>query len=91
MRYKDSTKAGEMLHHIDAIRSATQTVEQYCKEHGINKSAYYYWRKRFQKEDTPVSFVPVSINEAQNNDGVVMNFPNGVSALPFSTTSLHPY
>lgn len=68
-----------MRHHVEVCRAGTQTVEQYCKEQGINKAVYYYWHKRFHKQDIPATgFVPVSISDEQSQ-AVTMHFPNGIS------------
>lgn len=78
MRYKDSTKADEMRRHVEACQAGSLTVQQYCKEHGLAKSAYYYWYKRLQKPLEPKTFVALNLNGVQGG-GVVVSFPNGVS------------
>lgn len=67
-----------MRRHIAARESGTRTVEQYCKETGLSKAAYYYWHKRLQKQDNPAGFVPVDITNTWS-DEVVVHFPNGIS------------
>ena len=37
------------------------TVKDYCEENNINKSQFYYHRRRFEEKDTPV-FHPIKIN-----------------------------
>lgn len=80
MRNIDSSKAERMRHHIAACRAGTQTVEQYCREHGIDKAVYYYWHKRLQKQHGPSGFIPLNIRDAGSTD-TELRFPNGVSIV----------
>ena len=41
MRYKDTSKADAMHHHIQACQAGTQSVEQYCQQQGIKISEHY--------------------------------------------------
>ena len=80
MRYKDTSKADAMHHHIQACQAGTQSVEQYCQQQGIRKSSYYYWCKRLSKQTVPSGFVPlgIEVHDRQSTD-VIVTFPNGVS------------
>jgi transposase-like protein len=38
-------------------------MTDFCKAHGISKSAFYKWSKEFIKEDDGLSFSPLSIDK----------------------------
>jgi hypothetical protein len=40
--------ADTMRLHLSACKSSGLTVGQYCREHQLKPSYYYYWRKKLQ-------------------------------------------
>lgn len=36
-----------------------QSVRAFCKEQGVREPAFYYWRQRLRKENTPIRFALV--------------------------------
>jgi transposase-like protein len=65
MKTKIETKrAQEWRRHMAGVEAYDGSVVGYCKEHGLQTSSYYYWRRIFfessQKQDLQ-SFVPVVV------------------------------
>jgi len=74
-------------HHTD------QTVDEFCRIHGITPWIYYYWKRRLhpapagttaslpEKRFLPVRILPPPASPAGNGDPVIkyeMEFPNGI-------------
>lgn len=79
MEYKDTiSRADIMRAHIETCRASGLTVIDYCKEHGLAPSNYYYWQKRLSpaKPDRPgfTQITQASIHTAT----VSITYPNGV-------------
>ena len=52
---------------IAAQERSGQSVQQFCKEQGLNNPSFYYWRKRLRQQ-TPVRFALVeTAGSAQHN------------------------
>ncbi len=52
-------------------------VAEFCKEHGIKPSAYYYWRKRSERGKGE-NFLHVKSNSQEMGEGIRIVYPNGV-------------
>lgn len=76
-----------MRSHVQACAAGTLTVEQYCQQHGIKKSSYYYWHKRLQKQPDMNAFVPLNLSSGRVCD-VVVSFPNGINISFNGNTSI---
>ncbi len=79
----------ERQQHLDAWQSSGLTKQEYCRQHHITVSAFYYWIKHHKGEVTATettAFIPARRVAAENNSTVTvtLNLPNGysVSCLP---------
>ena len=50
-------------HHIDSWQETGLTQAEYCRRHNLKHHQLVYWKKRFVKTETDVSFVPLKIEE----------------------------
>jgi hypothetical protein len=76
-----ASKARSWEKHITAWRSSGLSQAEYCRNNGLVKSQFWYWRKRFDQSDThQVTFVPVSvpsIRPSQQSGAIRVITPNG--------------
>ncbi|CAB1080716.1 hypothetical protein D1AOALGA4SA_8394 [Olavius algarvensis Delta 1 endosymbiont] len=49
--------------HIDSWQQTGLTQVEYCREHKLKYHQLVYWRKRFLKTETDVSFVPLKLED----------------------------
>jgi hypothetical protein len=47
--------------HIENWRSSGLTQADYCRRHELKDYQFTYWKKRFVKTDSGITFVPVKI------------------------------
>ena len=49
--------------HIERQRSSGLTVRDYCLDHGLHESAFYFWRRTLADRDREAgpAFVPVTV------------------------------
>jgi len=45
--------------HIERWEQSGQTQVAYCRDHGLKPHQFTYWKKRFGRTDTDISFVPL--------------------------------
>lgn len=79
----------ERQQHLDAWQCSRLTKQEYCRQHHITVSTFYYWIKHHKGEVTATetsAFIPARRVVAENNNAVAvtLNLPNGcsVSCLP---------
>jgi hypothetical protein len=77
MKYKDTSRAEIMRHHIEACKERKQTVIAYCKDHQLAPSNFYYWQKRLRPADVNAAFTQL-LPETTDTAAVTIHFPNGV-------------
>ncbi len=77
MKYKDTTQAEIMGKHAAACKASGQTIADYCKEHGLAPSKFYYWQKRLNDVIAKPGFSQLS-PLTMDTTAVTMHFPNGV-------------
>ena len=65
--------------HIQAWQKSGATQAEYCREHNLKNSKWWYWRKRISKaSDTDVQFVPLSFSSDKfSTPQISMITPNG--------------
>lgn len=69
MEHKNSAHTHAMQAHIKACKASGITVKDYCLQHQLKPSNYYYWQNKLQPESagkfipiiTPLVTAPVSI------------------------------
>ena len=49
--------------HIESWQETGLTQTDYCKQHNLKSHQLTYWKKRFLKTDTGVSFAPVKLDD----------------------------
>ena len=49
--------------HIDSWQEAGLTQAEYCRRHNLKHHQLVYWKKRFLKTGTEVSFVPLKLED----------------------------
>jgi len=49
--------------HIDSWQQTGLTQAEYCRQHNLKHHQLVYWKKRFLKTDTNVSFVPLKLED----------------------------
>ena len=49
--------------HIDSWQQTGLTQAEYCRQHNLKHHQLVYWRKRFLKTETDVSFVPLQLED----------------------------
>jgi hypothetical protein len=45
--------------HLERWKQSGQTQVAYCREHGLKPHQFTYWKKRFGRTDTDISFIPL--------------------------------
>lgn len=55
------------------------TAVRFCKDKNINKSKFYYWKKKLSVTQESLSgFVTLSVKPSHENSNIVVEYPNGV-------------
>jgi hypothetical protein len=49
--------------HIDSWQETGLTQAEYCRQHNLKHHQLVYWKKRFIKTETDVSFVPLKLED----------------------------
>ena len=49
--------------HIDSWQETGLTQAEYCRQHNLKHHQLVYWKKRFLKTATEVSFVPLKLDD----------------------------
>ena len=49
--------------HIDSWQETGLTQAEYCRRHNLKHHQLVYWKKRFLKTETDVSFVPLKLED----------------------------
>ena len=49
--------------HIDSWQETGLTQSEYCRQHNLKHHQLVYWKKRFLKTETDVSFVPLKLED----------------------------
>ena len=49
--------------HIDSWQETGLTQTEYCRQHKLKHHQLVYWKKRFLKATTDVSFVPIKLED----------------------------
>ena len=63
-----------------------QTQSGFIEQHGISKSTFGYWRKKYLKENKKSTLIPVEVSPPSKsfpgkNDVIEIIYPNGVRVL----------
>ncbi|MEJ2731314.1 MAG: transposase [Deltaproteobacteria bacterium] len=49
--------------HIDSWQETGLTQAEYCRQHNLKPHQLVYWKKRYLKTETDVSFVPLNLED----------------------------
>ena len=52
--------------HIDSWQETGLTQAEYCRRHNLKHHQLVYWKKRFLKTATDISFVPIKLEDLQD-------------------------
>jgi len=67
--------------HIAAWRRSDLSQAEYCRNNGLVKSRFWYWRKRFDRHGTEdITFVPVTVSPSRTSQScgaIRVITPNG--------------
>lgn len=63
-------------------KESNQNIREYCKANGFNESQFYYWKKKIEKSNLPISgkFVPIQMNQSGN--GKIQIAPPQSATIP---------
>jgi hypothetical protein len=50
MNQASTTKRAEWMELHQLYTQSSLTLQDFCKQHGINKNTFQYWRSKFRKE-----------------------------------------
>ena len=50
---------------VKGWRNSGLTQDQYCREHGLKKTTFFYWRRKLDQTPRKNSLVPVSITSQE--------------------------
>ena len=48
-------------HHVAMQPSTGLSIVEYCREHGLSKESFYYYRRKAPSNTTDQAFVPVKV------------------------------
>ena len=84
---KNEVQLREWQEHIKSQQSSGLTVQQWCKENGVNIKTYYYHLRKVRNQliESAPSIVPLTIPETESDIIIEMNditisLPSDVSA-----------
>ena len=46
---------------IEKHKNSGQRVKEYCQQHGVSPSVWYYWKKRYEGDNEPSGFAPIQV------------------------------
>lgn len=80
----------EMFRLIEEWKTSGKSKKQFCEEHQIAQSRFFYWQKRYSEQNESIQncFVPVKTGKKKNESkpGIDIYYPNGVRLqLPAGT------
>lgn len=67
---------------VEQWEQSKQTKILFCEQQGIVKSSFYYWLKKYHREQSVSSgFVPVLVRRSfsELNQAIEVHYPSGVS------------
>lgn len=86
---KFAEKAQRMFKIVEQCQNSGLPKKDFCHQHNIPRSQYYYWQKKYREHfrDEESGFVAVDTDTAVGTkDDIKINLPNGVSIqLPLHT------
>lgn len=77
-----ATTREKMFALIEQWEQSKQTKVLFCEQHGIVKSNFYYWLKKYSLEQSvSTGFVPVLVRRSisELNQAIEVHYPSGVS------------
>jgi hypothetical protein len=70
-----------MYSYISQWKESGLSQKQYCLENKISSSNFFYWYKKYRKQNNPVTgFIPVHVHQRSEKPSDVLEiiYPNGV-------------
>lgn len=84
MRKNQKYSKGQMYALISKCEQGPLSQEQFIGQHGIAKSTFGYWRRKYLREagqsQAPDGFIPVKVGQgpSPNTETIEVAYPNGV-------------
>lgn len=76
--------AAQWRPHLEAWENSGQSQAAYCREHGLIKSRFTYWKRKLKPaapgnpDKSGSGFVPVRVLDSQA-PGLILRLPNGIA------------
>jgi putative transposase len=64
---KQEQRREEWRQRVGQQESSGQSIRGFCRERGLKEHAFYGWRQRLRKQNTPVRFALVESKSAANS------------------------
>lgn len=81
----------EMYPIIETWQRSGKSKIDFCRAHGIIKSVFFYWCKKYREENQEGGFIPLSVSPPSTTQMpcIEILYPNGVTLkLPADTSAV---
>lgn len=85
------SRKDEMFALIEQWKQSNQTQKLFCQQQGIALSCFYYWKKKYRKDQSGLAgFVPVLVKDTSSGirEAIEINYPSGVTVRVPSGSSV---
>lgn len=86
-----ASRKDEMFALIEQWKQSNQTQKLFCQQQGIALSCFYYWQKKYRKDQSgPGGFVPVLVKDTITGirEAIEIHYPSGVTVSVPSGSSM---
>ncbi len=82
---------------IEECHQGTLTRKEFCKNHSISHNCFYYWQKKYRRQNQPkeisAGFIRIGTRNGRSKwpvagQEIVLTYPNGISLQIPANTSL---
>ena len=74
-----ASRQTKMFALIEEYQQSVQSQTQFCRENNIPKSTFYYWLRKYKKEQSVTdAFIPLNISHSNAGQNHRIDLPNGV-------------
>ena len=63
---KGASARERMYKLIEKHKNGGQRVKEYCRQHGVSPSVWYYWKKRYERDKEPSGFAPIQVEGSRD-------------------------
>lgn len=72
----------EMFHLVELWKSSRMSRNNFCEQHNLRRTTFYYWVKKYEREIQQVSsdFVALEVNKEEPvfASNISLEYPNGI-------------